>query len=464
MLYHQGIISEENTLSLWLKKTYEMQNYRRPLFFLLICLSTFSCQRQIKLDKLFEQASPYEKYRQRLEKSELDQTALGQDWIEAGKVSLNDSLFVSLPYQETGYLPPEVPQALSLRYSVMEGQRININLEALTQPESLFFLDVFELAPDSSLSSLHHADSLSQLSYEAEKSGMHLLRVQPELLRGGAYSLEIGFQPSLDFPVSGKDSRAVQSFFGASRDGGRRSHKGIDIFAPRGTPVLAIADGIVSRRTNSGRGGKVVWLSSPQKRFNLYYAHLDSQAVKPGQRVQVGDTLGFVGNTGNARTTPPHLHFGIYKFGRSAVDPFPFVHALAEQAPLLAADPSQVGILGRTKAIRSNVRRSPSINSAVLDDFSQHTWLQIEGKSGSWLRVLLPDQQRGYIHESLVEALEQALKSTTPGDDFHFMEKVGRHKTLPNWINEPVEVLAYYDSLQFVRAAEGYYGWLEPKQ
>ncbi|MFW5726801.1 MAG: M23 family metallopeptidase, partial [bacterium] len=291
-----------------------MQTIKITSYLLLVVLMA-ACSRTTRLDRIFEKASPYENYLQRLEKSELDRTALGQDWVKAGQLSLDDSLLIELPYQETGYFSPEAPQALSLRYHVKEGQQIYIRLQPLTQPEARFFLDVFQVNADSSLGKIYHADSLPQLGYEAESNGWHVLRIQPELLRGGAYTLDIGFDPSLDFPVSGRDSRAVQSFFGASRDGGSRSHQGIDIFAPRGTPVLAVADGIVSRKTNSGRGGKVVWLSSPSRGFNLYYAHLDSQTVVPGQRVQPGDTLGFVGNTGNARTTPPHLHFGIYKFG-----------------------------------------------------------------------------------------------------------------------------------------------------
>jgi murein DD-endopeptidase MepM/ murein hydrolase activator NlpD len=58
---------------------------------------------------------------------------------------------------------------------------------------------------------------------------------------------------------------------------------------------------------------------------STYYAHLDRQAVTPGQRVNAGDLVGWVGNTGNARTTPPHLHFGVYLAAAGAVDPLPFI-------------------------------------------------------------------------------------------------------------------------------------------
>jgi peptidoglycan LD-endopeptidase LytH len=117
----------------------------------------------------------------------------------------------------------------------------------------------------------------------------------------------------------------VGSRFGDPRDGGSRDHQGVDIFAPRGTPVLAAADGWVTGATENRLGGKVVWVWNPASGEALYYAHLDRQEVSPGARVRAGDVIGRVGNTGNARGTPPHLHFGIYEPGQGAVDPLPFI-------------------------------------------------------------------------------------------------------------------------------------------
>lgn len=434
----------------------------RFIYIFIPLLLGLACTRSAKLDRLFEKPSPYRQYLQKLEDSDLDHSRMGRAWIAAGQQSLTDSLLIALPYRETGYLSPEKPEALGLRFPVQEGQSILVHLEPLTQPDSRFFLDVFEIAQDSSLTPIHHADSLPQLQYRASRSGWHLLRVQPELLSGGAFTLEISFAPSLSFPVSGRDSRAVQSFFGADRDGGRRSHKGIDIFAPRGTPVLAVADGIIRRRTYSGRGGKVVWLSSPENRFSLYYAHLDSQAVAPGQRVQIGDTLGFVGNTGNARTTPPHLHFSIYKSGRGAVDPFPFVYAPSAQSSLLASDPSEVGIQARTLAPRSNVRRAASLQSEVTGSIPRHTWLEVAGKSGKWFRVRLADGQAGYVHQSLVEPLNAPLTTMnlpkrTP---LYFSEAYGQDSTHVGWLGDSLQVLAYHQGSSYVKSDKGFYGWL----
>ncbi|HYO21140.1 MAG TPA: M23 family metallopeptidase, partial [Flavisolibacter sp.] len=101
-------------------------------------------------------------------------------------------------------------------------------------------------------------------------------------------------------------------------------HQGIDIFAKKGTPVIAISDGIIVSRDKTPIGGRTLWLKSAAHSWTAYYAHLDKQLVKEGQYVRKGQVIGTVGKTGNARTTPPHLHFGIYT-GKGAVNPLPYV-------------------------------------------------------------------------------------------------------------------------------------------
>jgi murein DD-endopeptidase MepM/ murein hydrolase activator NlpD len=123
-------------------------------------------------------------------------------------------------------------------------------------------------------------------------------------------------------PVRGLDLRKVSNTWHAERPGGRR-HQGQDLFAPRGTPVVAATRGVVIRVANRGLGGNTVSVFGPGGR-TYYYAHLDSHApgITPGDFVEGGTVLGFVGNTGNARNTPPHLHFGVYGPG-GAIDPLP---------------------------------------------------------------------------------------------------------------------------------------------
>ncbi len=127
---------------------------------------------------------------------------------------------------------------------------------------------------------------------------------------------------SLPVPVEGVASGQVADTFGAPRGSDRR-HEGIDIFAPRGTTVRSTTRGVVTAVRERGLGGRQVWILGPGRERH-YYAHLDDwvEGLAEGDVVDAGTPLGTVGNTGNARTTPPHLHYGVY--GRNgASDPLP---------------------------------------------------------------------------------------------------------------------------------------------
>src|SRR5690606_37952339 len=107
--------------------------------------------------------------------------------------------------------------------------------------------------------------------------------------------------------------------------------------------------GRITSVKEGGLGGKTVWMRPEGRNISLYYAHLDSQSVSIGQRVAEGDTVGFVGNTGNARTTPPHLHFGIYSMG-GAVDPLPYVKKDLTGPPAIKGNETFAGQSGRTSS------------------------------------------------------------------------------------------------------------------
>ena len=111
----------------------------------------------------------------------------------------------------------------------------------------------------------------------------------------------------------------------APRSGGRR-HKGVDIFAVHGMPIYAVTDGSV--RVSSNRLGGLTINLYANNGDRYYYAHLSATSVSSGQRVQAGDQIGANGNTGNARTTPPHLHWQYHPGGGDAVNPTPLTTAL----------------------------------------------------------------------------------------------------------------------------------------
>jgi len=161
---------------------------------------------------------------------------------------------------------------------------------------------------------------------------LHWSAHQPAVLRA-RHAAELMARPppaQLAVPVQGVRPTQIADTFGAPR-GRTRQHQGVDIFAPRGTPVLAATEGLVASVRDGGLGGRQVWVLGPGGERH-YYAHLDDWvfALRQGDVVRAGDPLGVVGDTGNARGTPPHLHYGVYASG-GAVDPLPRLRAPAAE-------------------------------------------------------------------------------------------------------------------------------------
>jgi murein DD-endopeptidase MepM/ murein hydrolase activator NlpD len=128
--------------------------------------------------------------------------------------------------------------------------------------------------------------------------------------------------PRLPIPVDGVTPRQLQDTWGGPRSGGRH-HEGIDIFAPHNTPIRSTTDGIVVTVGRNKLGGQIVRVFGPAGEWH-YYAHLDHFAdVHPGDVIRGGTVLGYVGVTGNAKGTPFHLHYGIYRRLGGAMNPYP---------------------------------------------------------------------------------------------------------------------------------------------
>jgi peptidoglycan LD-endopeptidase LytH len=278
--------------------------------------------------EFLRKVTPHEAYAESLQKAGLHETALGRDWIAASETALREPRDVKLPLEAATPLAPAETKALGYRLNLKRGRVLRIDIVAQGDSSALIFVDLFR-APETAGDEPDHVASAprGELVFEREidRDGVYLLRIQPELLRGGTLKVTQRTTAALRFPVAGRGSAAVQSYFRDPRDGGRREHHGVDIFAPRDTPVLAASGGLVSSVSTTNLGGHVVWVWDAQRRQSHYYAHLSRQAVRPGEIVRPGDVIGYVGNTGNARTTPPHLHFGIYAMGDGPIDPLPFV-------------------------------------------------------------------------------------------------------------------------------------------
>ncbi|WP_243708035.1 M23 family metallopeptidase [Luteimonas arsenica] len=170
-------------------------------------------------------------------------------------------------------------------------------------------------------------------------AGAHWAWHQPFMARPRAL-WELSRMPvptAVAMPVEGVQARQVADTFGAPR-GRDRSHQGVDIFASRGTPVVSATRGVVSSVREGGLGGRQVWVFGPGRQRH-YYAHLDDwePGLSEGDVVVEGSVLGIVGDTGNARGTPPHLHYGIYGAG-GAIDPLPLLRAGAAAGNAAATD------------------------------------------------------------------------------------------------------------------------------
>ena len=135
----------------------------------------------------------------------------------------------------------------------------------------------------------------------------------------------------MEIPVAGRSVKDLEDTFDAGRDGGR-THRALDILAPRGTPVLAADSGRILRISENKLGGNTVYTTDPQERIVYYYAHLDAYqpGLVQGMAIARGDTLGFVGTTGNAPKDTPHLHFQVMRmpadgkyWDGEAINPYP---------------------------------------------------------------------------------------------------------------------------------------------
>jgi murein DD-endopeptidase MepM/ murein hydrolase activator NlpD len=240
--------------------------------------------------------------------SDLGKSAHYQAWVAEGRRALRSGLSIRPSFREIVQFDGSEGTAVGYRLELRRGQRLRVQLDRSSYQGRLF-AELFEEIGDADpvYRVVHSADDDARdFSFEARTDGTHVLRLQPELLHGGAIAITLTTAAGLTFPVLGKNSRAIGSNFGDPRDGGARDHEGIDIFAERGTPVVAAADGVI---TDVGNSGRVVWQYDAARDVHYYYAHLHTQDVHAGQRVTAGTTVGTVGNTGNARTTPPTSAF-----------------------------------------------------------------------------------------------------------------------------------------------------------
>ncbi|MCM8570963.1 M23 family metallopeptidase [Gramella jeungdoensis] len=373
---------------------------RLKLFFFFFAFLILSCSQLEKAEDLITGLSEKERYK----KEEDISDEIFEIWESRVEKALRDSIEIELPYSESGELKPRNFAIYSYEIYLMPGEVLDAQIETDTN-STLIFSSLYRKFSEENEGFEEIAVGKPEqrsLKFEIQEKGLYKLVLQPEIEANTAFTIKIQKNPAYLFPVLNGKNSDIGSYWGDMREGGKRDHKGIDIFAERGTPVIAATAGRVGFTGEKGLGGKQIWLRDSKRKLSLYYAHLDS--IKPGlKRVQQGDTLGFVGNTGNARSTPPHLHFGIYKRRYGALDPLGFVYQTEE----LEEPKSEDEIVSRLKVIsqKANFRNKPaSNNSEILKTGNYGELLFVQGKTADWFHVRDSLDRSMFIHESLVQS------------------------------------------------------------
>jgi len=369
------------------------------LLSLLLILIISGCSQVNKAADFITNPTAKEKYKRDFNVSD----ELFSIWENSATKAFSDSVAINLPYAETGKFFPKSFPVYSYEIDLQPGEILNLEIET-DSTKQLVFIELFEKTGDS-IDKFKKIETNefqnNTLSFEAEKTATYKVVIQPEVEAHTPFTFKMEKNPAYLFPVASGVNTSVQSYWGDNRDGGARSHEGIDIFAERGTPVVAETNGIIGYTGEKGLGGKQVWLRDRKRNQSLYYAHLDSIANVSGN-VKRGDTLGFVGNTGNARTTPPHLHFGIYKGYRGAINPLHFVY----KTNSLDAEPEKLDRFPGHLTVKSsiaNLRNKPTTsNSLVLSTSKAQDTLQFLGKTNEWFHVRTSTNKASFIHQSLV--------------------------------------------------------------
>lgn len=316
----------------------------------------------------------------------------------ASRSALGAGLSVPSSFREQVRFPLDAPYVVAYRMTLRRGDVLRVRIDDLEGGGPLV-AEVFQPTVGDLFRPVHAVpEGTRALRFEAHASGEYVLRLQPGPGGGGLYEIVVEGGAPLPFPVAGADLTAVGSWFGDPRDAGARGHEGIDIFAPRGTPVLAVASGRVATARSTPVGGKVVWLEDADSELTYYYAHLDDYRVREGDWVGAGDVIGTVGNTGNARGVRPHLHFGVYRPGRVALDPAPMlVSPLASHGVGATADASMLGRWARVNSNRVRLRNAPSPGGAILAELTPATPFRVLGGIADWHRIQLPDGTSGFV-------------------------------------------------------------------
>jgi SH3-like domain-containing protein len=197
--------------------------------------------------------------------------------------------------------------------------------------------------------------------------------------------------------------------------------------------------------------------------LTFYYAHLHRPTVRTGARVRSAEPLGEVGNTGNARGTPPHLHFGVFRSGE-AVDPYAYLVDLGAGSPPVEARLGGLGRWARTGTSRLRLRAGPGTSFPVLDELPGGSALRVEAAARAWYRVRTGQGRLGFVAARFTTGTGDPLARPTLERSAELLAEPapGAPPVASLSPGQTVAVRATAGDRLLVTAPDGTEGWLPP--
>ena len=389
--------------------------------------------------------------------------SLIDDWEWQAQRSLNEPLPLLLPYAEGWLALPDKSQAVTFTVLAREGRILEVNTQRDPTAQGGLVVELFDLDDDHMRPVASIGPTDNQLRWPVLNSGTYRIRVQSALGSAGAFAVALDERFAFDFPVDTDAAEPVRSFFGMPRDGGKREHHGIDIFAPRNTPVVAAADGYVSRVGTSKRGGLHIWQRASDESGKaigtLYYAHLEDTFVTAGTWVDRGTPIGSVGNSGNAISTPPHLHFGLYQRFKGPLDPLPLTGP-AQRPRVSTSSGHRWPVWVSINRESVNVRAGPGTEFTVLETVGRDELVQVEAATDGWLRVRTGNGETGFLSAALVGAIQSQTLVVVEESKVQATPESSSATLVILQAEQSIRLLGRYGPARYIETDTGLRGWI----